>query len=155
MAYTFDDVLTAVRDSRSHFLKHIEGITAEQWQWKPHQEAKSIAEIVAHLVTDDRMALQSLQNGQKPVYRRAQVSERDPAKLLAELHQSHEALSNYLLEHFSVTPLDTIVTAWGIKMKLGKAAGHIVAEDYYHAGQAAYIRLATEPDWDYYATIYG
>jgi uncharacterized damage-inducible protein DinB len=155
MSYTFEDVLGGVRDSRAHFLKHINGITAEQWVWKPYPESKSIAETVAHLITDDRMALYSLETGKEPEYDTAQVAERDPKLLLEMLAESHTALVNYMESHFSNSPLDTMVSAWGFEMKLGKAAGYLSSEDYYHAGQSAFIRTATDPGWNYYAAIYG
>ncbi len=155
MAYDFLDVLNGIKDSRKNFLKHIDGITAEQWSWKPYPEAKSIAETVAHLITDDRVALYSLETSKEPTYSTAQVAERDPVMLLALLDQSHGALTAYLIEHFSKSPLDQEVCAWGLNMKLGKACAFISSEDYYHAGQAAYIRIATDPTWDYYDAIYG
>jgi len=155
MAYAFDGILASLKDSRKNFLKHIDGITADQWTWKPYAEAKSIAETVAHLITDDRMALYSLETGKEPEYSTAQIVERDPDKLLALLTDSHQQLINYLETHFAGAPLDTLVSAWGFEVKLGKAAGFISSEDYYHAGQAAFIRIATDPAWDYYAAIYG
>ena len=30
----------------------------------------------------------------------------------------------------------------------------ISSEDYYHAGQITFIRMATDPQWDYYRSIY-
>jgi uncharacterized damage-inducible protein DinB len=155
MSFAFEDVLGIIQDSRVNFLKHIDGITDEQWSWKPYEECKSIAETVAHLITDDRMALESLKTGKEPDYDNAQVAERDPAKLLEMLAQSHEALAAYLMEHYGESPLDTQVSAWGFEMKLGRAAGYLSSEDYYHAGQAAFIRMATDPTWNYYAAIYG
>jgi len=155
MAYSFDDVLGSVKESRVHFLKHIHGLTPEQWIWKPYPEAKSIVETIAHLVTDDRMALYSLETGKEPDYHSAQVAERDPEILLAQLAESHLALTTFLETHFADAPLDKVVSAWGLSMKLGKAAGYLSSEDYYHSGQVAFIRIATDPSWDYYRAVYG
>ena len=50
--------------------------------------------------------------------------------------------------------MDTEVSAYGTPMKLGRAIAHLSSEDFYHAGQVAFIRIATDPSWDYYAVIY-
>jgi hypothetical protein len=35
------------------------------------------------------------------------------------------------------------------------AVAYLTAEDFYHAGQLAFIRMATDPGWDYFGSIYG
>jgi hypothetical protein len=47
-----------------------------------------------------------------------------------------------------------MVTLWGQERKLGSALAFLTSEDYYHAGQVAFIRLATNPEWDYYGEIF-
>jgi uncharacterized damage-inducible protein DinB len=155
MSYSFEDVIGIVKDSRANFLKHIDGISPEQYTWKPYPESKNIVETIAHLITDDNMALESLKTGKEPDYDSAQVAERNPEKLLALLAESHEKLVKYLTDNYSESPLDTVVSAWGFEMKLGRAAAYLSSEDYYHAGQAAYIRMATDQAWNYYEAIYG
>lgn len=155
MAYTLNDLLESVRQSRRHFLKHIDGLNEDQWQWKPYPECKSASETLAHLVTDDRAFLQTCQTGLEPEYDNLQVSERDPAALKQMLAQSHEELLAYVIDKYSSTPIETEIPFHGMTMKLADAVNAISSEDYYHAGQIAFIRLATDPGWDYYATIYG
>ena len=38
--------------------------------------------------------------------------------------------------------------------KLGTRLARGGIEYYYHTGQIRFIRLATDPDWDYGATVY-
>ena len=52
-------------------------------------------------------------------------------------------------------PLDAEFSAFGSKMKLAAGIPHLSSEDYYHAGQVSYIRMATDPAWDYYGHVYG
>ena len=155
MAYSLDDLIDSVRQSRQHFLKHVGGLTPDQWQWKPYPECKSAAETLAHLVADDRAFLQTIQSGQEPDYENLQEAERDPAVLLHILATTHEQLLGYLKRTYADTPIDEEIPFHGLQMKLATAVNMISSEDYYHAGQIAYIRMATDPTWDYYATIYG
>jgi uncharacterized damage-inducible protein DinB len=155
MPFTMEDMIGNLRQSRSNFLKHIADLRDDQWSWKPYPECKSIDETVAHLIADDRAALQSLQSGNEPEYDSLQEAERDPQTLVALLSQSHWALISHLLETYSSAPLDQEVTIFGSKMKIGTGFGYFSAEDYYHAGQVAFVRMATDPGWDYYTAIYG
>lgn len=155
MAYTLNDLLESARQSRRHFLKHIEGLREDQWTWKPYPECKSVVETLAHLISDDRAFLATFQTGQEPDYATLQVSEEEPAALLAMLADSHDRLLAMLAQKFASTPLEAEIPFHSLKMKLAEAVGWISIEDYYHAGQVAFIRLATDPGWNYYAVIYG
>lgn len=155
MAYTLDDLAEGVRQSRLHFLKHVDGLSEDQWRWKPYPECKDAAETLAHLISDDRAFLQTLETGHEPDYENLQVAERDPAKLLPLLAESHERLLAFLAGKYGATPVETQIPFHGMSMKLAAAIATISAEDYYHAGQVAFIRMATDPGWNYYAAIYG
>ncbi len=154
MPYTIADVVDGLRHSRAFFHKHLAGMTDEQWDFKPYAECKSVRETVAHLISDDRAALDSLKSGQEPDYDACQVEEQDREKLLAMVAESHEALLAHIGTAFAEQDLGAETSLWGSQMKVG-ALGYISSEDYYHAGQVAYIRLATDPAWDYYAAVYG
>ena len=54
VSFTVHDLLEEAKGSRRYFLKHVKGLTAEQWDWKPYPECKSVRETVAHLISDDR-----------------------------------------------------------------------------------------------------
>jgi uncharacterized damage-inducible protein DinB len=155
MPLTMEEMLEGPRASRRFFLKHLRGLREDQWDWKPYPECKSITETLAHLVVDDRAALQSLQSGQEPDYEALTVDERDRATLLDMLAKSHEQVISFITSQYAGADLGTPVCVWGVTMPLGRALGYLTAEDHYHAGQVSFIRLATDPAWDYYSTIYG
>jgi uncharacterized damage-inducible protein DinB len=154
MPYETHDLLEALRSARRFFLRHVEGLTDEQWAHKPYQECKSPLETVAHLIADDRCALDCLRTGEEPDYAAYDVAVTDRDALLADLAASHEALSAYVAERHGDAPLDAEVCIYGAARKLGDLA-YLTAEDYYHAGQVAFVRMATEPGWDYYEAVYG
>ena len=154
MPLTLDDLVARLRFSRNRFLKHLVGLRDDQWDWKPYPECKSIRETLAHLIADDRAALQSLQTGKEPEYDSLQESARNPVKLRALLDESHQRLCQFLLKHYAKAPLDTEVCIWCNPMKLAVGVAHLSSEDFYHAGQVAFIRMATDPVWDYYGFIY-
>ncbi len=153
MSLTIEDFIAGVRSSRRHFLKHLEGLSAEQLTWKPYPECKNVIETLQHLVIDDTTALESFQTGEDPNYDAVVVSETDFDKLLDLLEESHLKLIGYLEQRFGGGPLDAEACAWGSAQPAAKAIGHLSSEDYFHAGQVSYIRLATDPAWDYYEHI--
>jgi uncharacterized damage-inducible protein DinB len=154
MAYTVSDALEGVRQSREFFLKHLKDLRPEQWDWKPYPECKSVRETLAHLIVDDRTALESLESQGEPNYRDYDGDTSDEA-LLAALAKSHSDLLSFVESRWKDAPLDTGIKLWGWPMALGAAIAYLSAEDHYHAGQVAFIRMASDPSWDYYAAIYG
>jgi uncharacterized damage-inducible protein DinB len=160
MAFTAGDLIEAVQKSRKYFLKHLEGIRDDQWDWKPFPECKSIRETLVHLIVDDWAALQSFQTKEEPDYEglsnqtASETSGASLEQIRTILTDSHERLCAYLNATFVNSPLDTEVTLWGSTTKLGRALAYLPSEDFYHAGQVAFIRMATDPQWDYYASIY-
>src|SRR5688572_9616985 len=103
MAITLDDLLNGVRRSRRHFFKHLNGLGDDQWDWKPYPECKSIRETLAHLLVDDRAALQSLQTGEEPDYDALSAGEpeQDTAKLRALLDESFETLLTEIKKRYA------------------------------------------------------
>ncbi len=155
MPLTLDDLLEGLRASRRYFLKHLNGLRPDQWDWKPYPECKNIREILAHLITDDRAAFEALKTGKTPNYDALQESERDPSRLRALLDESHQRICEFLTKHYANAPADREICIWGAPMKLARGVAHLSSEDFYHAGQVAFIRMATDPKWDYYGSIYG
>lgn len=101
------------------------------------------------------MALSSLETGGEPDDASFAVTETDSERLLTLLTESHRRLLTYLSDHYRDAPLDTVIALWGDKRPLCSAVPYLSSEDHYHAGQVAFIRLATDPAWDYYSFIYG
>jgi uncharacterized damage-inducible protein DinB len=155
MPFTTADLIDMIRHSRRHFLKHLRGLRQDQWDWKPYPECKSIRETLAHLIWVDRAALVSLETGGEPDYAALEEPARDLDRLHALMGDSHERLCRHLNTHYAGAPLDTEVCLYGDRQTLGRALAYFPSEDYYHAGQVAFIRIATDPGWDYYSSIYG
>jgi len=148
-------LIEGVRESRRYFLRHLDGVRDDQWDWKPYPECKTIRETLAHLITDDRAYVAVLEKGAFPDFEGLVEHETDIAKLLALLAESHEALCAFLRDKFADTPLDTKVFFFGGDVELAHAVARISYEDCYHAGQVAFIRMATDREWDYYRSVYG
>ena len=155
MAFDIADLVDGVRASRRHFIKHLKGIREDQWDWKPYPGCMSIRQTIAHLISDDRAAMDMLETGNHPDYESLQETEQDIIKLQGLLHESHQKLCAFILKKFADTPLYTEVNFFKGRVKLGLAISDISSEDFYHAGQIAFIRMASDPSWDYYPAIYG
>ena len=157
MAITLEDLLNSVRSSRRYFFKHLSGVRDDQWDWKPYPECKSLRETLVHLQVDDLAALEALQTGEEPDYEAitARQTETDPAKLRSLLDASFETLLTEINKRYADAPLDAEICIFGGKYPLALGVPHLSAEDFYHAGQVAFIRIATDPAWDYYAAVYG
>ena len=160
MAFTLGDVIEGLRGSRAFFLRHLNGLQEDQWDWKPNAECKSIRETLAHLIGDDRAALHAMETGGEPDYENimnAVFTEgvSDAMALRARLDASFEKLIGFVQTRYAGAPLDLEVSAYGSPMKLARAVAYLSSEDFYHSGQVAYIRIATDPSWDYYGSIYG
>jgi uncharacterized damage-inducible protein DinB len=155
MATDISDLIDGVRESRRYFLKFLDGLREDQWDWKPYPECKSIRETLRHLVSDDRATIAVFKTGDWQEAVTIEVTEQDVPKLLDMLEESHEELCNFLSDHFAETPLDARVPFFFGESKLTNAIMGIIGEDNYHAGQVGFIRSATDPQWGYYRAIYG
>ena len=160
MSFTVQDLLSDVRSARRYLLKHLRNVRDDQVDWKPYTECKSIREIVEHLIVGERSAVQSMQTGKYPDYEtiQAEVTKQMKGKSLSQLLDvlsDDESTTHAMMQKlYGNTSLDEDVTLWGRKSKLGSSIAHLTSEDYYHSGQIAFIRLATDSDWDYYQSIY-
>lgn len=155
MSYGLPQIVFGLIYSYGNAMKHIAGCSDEQWNWKPYPECKSIGETVEHLIVDCRASVYCLRTGAMPDFEKLGVTETDRVKLHELLDQAHQQLLQYIEANYTDTPMDTMVTMWGMQMPLGAAIGSMTSEYTYHAGQVAFIRMATDPNWDYYAAVYG
>ena len=150
------ELIESVKTSRQSFLKHINGITEEQATWKPYPQCKSIAETLDHLHWGDRATVDNARTGQDPDY--TTVPSEPPAESLStlksKLAESHAALIDYLTSEYSDKPIDAPLSYYGHPTPFAAAIGIMLGEDGYHTGQASFIRMATDPTWDYYTAIY-
>ncbi len=155
MSFGVPQIIASLNMAYKMTLKHIAGCSDEQWNWKPYPECKSIGETVEHLIVDNRATVYCLRTGGEPDYEKLGGTETDRARLMELLDDSHQQTIKYIEENYADKPLDTMVTMWGMEQPLGVALGGMVSEYSYHAGQVAFIRMATDPSWDYYASVYG
>ncbi len=158
---SLNQVVERLKASRRHFLKHVQGVTDEQSNWKPYPNCLSINETLRHLRVDDLAAMDSMETGEEPKYEEIQqrvqadsgsLGMEDLLKLLAE---SHDLLVKYIETKYENQSLDAEICVWGNRMPLVLGVPYLSGEDYYHAGQVAFIRQATDPSWNYYGEIYG
>jgi uncharacterized damage-inducible protein DinB len=161
MDLTLEDLLAGVWESRRQLLKHLNGVTEEQWTWKPYPECKSMRDTITHLISVDQGALESIKTGGEVDFlgiiatTEKETAGEDRDALLARLKDTHIRLLHHITTNFADTPLDAEIRMWGAPRKLGAQIAYLTSEDYYHAGQLAYIRMATDTTWDYYGSIYG
>ena len=155
MAYSIDDMLAGLAGSRQMLLKHLDGLKNDQWDFRPYTQCFTIRQTLRHLILDDRSALDSLQSRTEPRYDNLRSFTKDVDALLAELDESHRNLVDYLRTNYADASLDTEVCIWGNRYKLPQGIAYLSSEDFYHMGQIAFLRQASDPDWDYYFAIYG
>lgn len=160
MAFAFEDLIESLRASRSNFHKHLQGLKDDQWDWKPYPECKSIRDTLIHLIVDDRAAVGAFDSDDEPDYEalvNAATAEagNDITHLKALLENSFETLIAELTTRYADKPLDTEISVFGSPRKLGVAIPYFSSEDYYHTGQVSFIRMASDPSWNYYEAIYG
>ncbi len=159
MNLTLDELIEDLQHSRQFFFKHIDGLREDQWDWKPYPECKSIRDTLAHLVVDDRTAIESIETNAMPDFEAAYTTAgRDAndtvAKLLVLLSETHAQLIALLRAKYTDKPLDAEISIWGTNGKVVRMVPHLSSEDYYHAGQVGFIRMASDPEWNYYKAVY-
>lgn len=155
MSFGIEDLIQGKQASREFFFKHLKGLREDQWDWKPYPECKSIREIIAHLITSDRMFIPLLEASGEIDFAAFEEKERDLDKLMVIIKKTHDELCTYIRSKFADAPLDMNVKFMMSDMKLGSALAFMSTEDNYHTGQVAFIRIATDPSWDYYKEMFG
>ena len=154
-----DAVLNKAEAARASFLKHLNGLKPEQWDFKPFPQCNSIRETVLHLLLVDRATLISMQTKAQPDWDNYDAADEEktaePQQLLQLITQANEAVFHFLRENAKNSSLEEEVVFWGEKTSLAEMCISMAAHDAYHAGQASFLRQASDPEWDYYAAIYG
>ena len=153
-------LIESVISSRKYFLRHLEGLPDEAWTFKPFSECKNILETQVHLRNDDEMAAESILTKEEPDYETATIGAYEevangPDVLLNRLAVSHQRLLDLIRSEFSSESLNGEICIWGSMKPLYRGVPYLSSEDFYHAGQVAFVRMAIQPDWNYYGDIYG
>jgi len=163
MTFEMNDLTQAARESRENFVKLLDGLTDEQWTWKPYPECKSIRETLVHMIGNGRLMKQALHDPSQPIdwagyygAVAAELADIANADLIPLLRDSHSEALHALTTVTEGLPLDAPLAIFGQHpRKLGVVAASLSSEDDYHSGQVAFIRMATDPTWDFYAAMYG
>jgi len=154
-----EGLIEGVVSSRRYFIKHLANLPDEAWTFKPFPECKNLLETLVHLRIDDLMAAESIRTLEDPDYESTDglYADMEQGKdfLLDALRLSHADLLALIRQKFAGQPLDSEICVWGTIMPLYRGIPYLSSEDFYHAGQAAFVRMAVQPDWDYYNQIYG
>ena len=155
MSAIFEMMVLGLEELRRMLLRHLDGLNDDQWDWRPYPQCFSIRQTLRHLILDDRAALDSLQTGKEPDYDAYRTFEGDLARIFEELRESQENLIAYLRRRYADAPPETDICIWGVWRKLPQGIAYLSSEDFYHTGQIAFIRQASDPTWNYYQAIYG
>lgn len=155
-----EGLISGIVSSRHYFLKHLRDMPEAAWTFKPYPECKSALETLVHLRIDDDTAVESIMSKADPDYIAATLGsyeeiEKGSAYLLERLENSHRQLTDVIRSDFSGKDLDTEICVWGDMKPLYRGVPYFSSEDFYHSGQIAFIRMAVQPEWNYYADIYG
>lgn len=152
---TLRHALEAKVFSRDYFLKHLQGLSEEQWHFKPFAECKSALQTLQHLIIDDLSAIESLRTGAEPDYEAYKQTEGTHEELLRALEATHEALLAEIASRYPNPDEATPICIWGTQYPFRSGVAWLSSEDCYHAGQIAFLRMACDPKWEYYNAIYG
>lgn len=137
--------LEVFESSRKPLFAVLENISAEQLQWKPAPESRSIGEIMRHLIRVDAWFLKRL--GVTPVVSDAKSGTREEyveamQKIQTQLKEVVAACVNDEELHLERTSLDG-----KDKEKLGVAVIHIAQHYLYHLAQMIYLRRGQDRAW--------
>ncbi len=137
--------LEVLESSRKPLFAVLENIPAEQLQWKPAPESRSIGEMARHLIRVDAWFLKRL--GVTPVVSDAKSGTREEfvenmQKIQQQIKEVVAACASDEELHLERTSLDG-----KDKEKLGVAAIHIAQHYLYHLAQMIYLRRAQDRNW--------
>jgi uncharacterized damage-inducible protein DinB len=123
----------------------LDGIAAEQLQWKAAAESRSIGEICRHLIRVDAWYLKRL--GVEPVVSDAKADSRE--ELLANMQKIQQQIAGVV--EMCTSDDDLLVERKSLdgkdKEKLGVAVIHLAQHYLYHLAQMIYFRRAQDRHW--------
>lgn len=154
MPFELADLADDMHGALKFFLAHLNGLLPQQWDWTPAPACRSIRAILLHLCET------------YPDKRELEEELAQPLPDLARVQALFEAAARRdyarLCERYADVLLDEEIVIAGGDWFLGRdrvKAGTLLArrawEECYHTGQVVLLRLATDPDWDQEAAVYG
>jgi len=144
MAVGLDEILDSVYRSQKFLRAHLNGIQGDQWDWKPYSACRSIREILVHwaeqFAKDDASLHSALQSATPNVAVIQRLMKEAGLRDGARYHQQ-----------YLDAPMDSLFPNG---LPVGTVLASLSGEDNYHAGQIAFIRLATDPGWDWVKAVH-
>ena len=144
MAVGLDEILQSFYSSQRFFRAHLNGMRADQWDWKPFPACRSIREILLHWA-------EQFSPGQTAFQAAMQAPTPDVAVLQRLMKEAGVRFAEAYREKYAETPMDA---PFSNGTPVGTVLAGFSGEDNYHAGQIAFIRLATDPDWDWVKAVH-
>jgi uncharacterized damage-inducible protein DinB len=130
---------------RKPLLAVLDGISAEQLNWKPAPESRSIGEICRHLLRVDAWYLKRL--GVEPAVSDAKPASRE--ELVTNMQKIQQQIAGVV--EMCVSDDDLLIERKSLdgkdKEKLGVAVIHMAQHYLYHLAQIIYFRRAQDRNW--------
>lgn len=144
MAVGLDEILDNLYWSQKYFRAHLNGMQDHQWDWKPFPGCRSIREILVHWADVFSAGDTALHSALEPVVPNVVVVQ----KLMKEAGLRY---GEGYRQRCADAPMDSL---WPNGTPVGSVLASLSGEDNYHAGQVAFIRLATDPEWDWVKAVH-
>ena len=144
MAAGLEAILDNLSRSQRFFRAHLNGIQDPQWDWKPFPACRSIREILVHWAetfSADDNALRLALQPDVP----------DVALVQRLMKEGGLRYATGFREQYSDAAMDSLFPNG---LAVGTVLASLSSEDNYHAGQIAFIRLATDPEWDWVKAVH-
>lgn len=144
MAVGLDEVLDNLYRSQRFFRCHLNEMQNEQWDWKPYPTCRSVREILLHwaeIFASDDADLGAALKEATP----------DVASVQGLMRQAGHRFGARFAAQYTDATLDTVLPNG---VAVGTVLASLAGEDNYHAGQVAFIRLATAPEWDWVRAVH-
>lgn len=140
------DLAMALAASREFLVRQVRGLTASECDYLVPGMRATVNQIVEHMIANDAFCMDKL-GGAKWI---------DDPSLSAEqrLSRSGMALQQEIRANWSHKQEEALLRLAGGGEGIAKGVSYIQIEDFYHAGQVCWIRLAIQPDWDSDADTY-
>jgi hypothetical protein len=145
MAAGLEEVLSELSRSQKFYRAHLNGIQAGEWDWKPFPACRSIREILNHWVDSFAAEDTALRSALDPAVPDVAVIQR----LMREAGRRYSA---GFQQRYEGAAMDDLCLEG--RNRVGAVLASLGAEDNYHAGQIAFIRLAIDPEWDWVKAVH-
>lgn len=140
------DLAMALAASREFLVRQVRGLSPAECDYLVTGMRATVNQIVEHMLANDAFCLDKLGGTAWP----------DDPTLPADqrLSRSGMALQQEIRANWADKQDEALLRLAGGGEGIAKGVSYIQIEDFYHAGQVCWIRLALQPDWDSNADTY-